>query len=103
MRLTREELVKKVNNNHIQFFVAQHRGDLERDEEIENPGFQECGYKNDGDGREMRTRFLFPEFDLIVQMTGIYSSHGCSEWGEVNFVEPYQHTETRYKNLYVKE
>jgi hypothetical protein len=100
VKLTREELLKLVNNNSIGFFKDLHHYEIE---ELENPGFQECGYKNDGDGREMRTRFLFPEFDLIVQMTGIYSSHGCSEWYNVNFVEPYQHTETRYKNVEVKE
>lgn len=95
MKLTKEDLVTKVNGNKVSWFIDLDNGELE--EEVENR------YKrfssNDGDGREARARFEFYDLDMIVMMLGTYSSWGSTEYETISFVEPYTIQQTAYRNI----
>lgn len=67
-----------------------------------SPEYDETLYRiveddNYGDCREMYVTYFFPEFDLYIKLTGIYSSYGDSEWYEIKEVRPVERVVTFYE------
>jgi len=50
-----------------------------------------------GDGNEYQIALSFPEFDIIIQLEGTYSSWDSPYWDKVVLAMPYEFKETRYK------
>jgi len=52
---------------------------------------------NYGDGNSRTLTLKFGKLDCYVTLEGIHSSYGDPYWTKVYFSQPYEHTETRYR------
>ena len=106
--LTGEQIIKAVENG-VNPWTGEY--DDEFYEEVREPflygwgeytkspigTFEEAADWNHGDGHEMGRVVLHKETGKYFMITGTYSSWDSSDWGSVVEAEPYEFTETRYR------
>jgi hypothetical protein len=88
-----------VRRGDTDFFYEMYRNDDEDTEQYQKE-FEVASDLNFGDGRERFLTLKFPRFDCYVTLKGYHSSYSKPEWTKVYFSEPYEHTETRYREHY---
>jgi len=95
---TREQIIEKVKQNDTNFFYELYNGDLEghsyKDVNKEVKTVYDQHY---GDGNEWTITLHFIEFNMYVLLEGSYSSWDSPDWDSVSHAEPYEFTETRFK------
>jgi hypothetical protein len=97
--ITREQIIEKVKNKDTNFFYGLYNGELEgqyisRELEKEVKTVYDQHY---GDGNEWTIAFEFTQFGMYVLLEGYYSSWDSPDWDSVSHAEPFQYTETRFK------
>lgn len=97
MKITREMLIDKVSQKDVDYFVELYYGDYENRDL--NQEFKIVYDMNYGDGNDYFVTLYFPNHDLYVSLEGMYSSWDSAQWDKVMFAEPFQYTETRYKEI----
>jgi hypothetical protein len=97
--ITREQIIEKVKNKDTNFFYGLYNGEFEGKnlykelrKELETVYDQHYG-----DGNEWTIVLEFTEYGMYVILEGYYSSWDSPEWEIVAHAEPYQYTETRFK------
>jgi hypothetical protein len=97
--LTREEIIKRVNENDANWFENIYYGDssVKRDE------YKVVYNQSYGDGNDWFLTLYFEKYNLYVSLEGTYSSWDSSTWDSVSFSVPYEHTEIRYKNTTLED
>lgn len=97
--ITREQIIEKVKQNDTNFFYELYNGEfegkyLEKELRKELETVYDQHY---GDGNEWTIALEFKEFGMYVLLEGMYSSWDSPDWDSVSHAEPYQYTETRFK------
>lgn len=96
--ITRETIIEKVKAKDTNFFYGLYNGEFEgnysKDLRKEVKTVYDQHY---GDGNEWYIALEFTEYGMFVLLEGYYSSWDSPEWDSVSHAQPYQHTETRYK------
>ena len=96
--ITREKIIEKVKNKDTNFFYGLYNGDLEghnyKDIYKEVKTVYDQHY---GDGNEWSIALEFTEYGMYVLLEGYYSSWDSPDWDSVSHAEPFQYTETRFK------
>jgi hypothetical protein len=96
--ITREQIIEKVKNKDTNFFYGLYNGDLEghtyKDVNKEVKTVYDQHY---GDGNEWTIALEFTEYGMYVLLEGYYSSWDSPDWDSVSHAEPFQYTETRFK------
>ena len=96
MEITKEEIIKKVNDQDTNWFYQLYSGDCSREARKEFDIVYDLSL---GDGNEYNVTLHFKNFDLYVNLEGTYSSWDSPTWDSVLFSEPYEYKETRYKSV----
>lgn len=92
MKITREEIISKVNANDYDWFYELYNETYSKKDEIE------IAYEaNYGDGNEYTICLFFKNHNFFVQLEGTYSSWDSPYWDSVSFAMPYEFKETRYR------
>lgn len=89
--MTKEEIIQKTIENDHNFFW---------DTYCDNPqklNFEVVYEQSYGDGNEYFIAMEFPDYDIIVQLEGTYSSWDSPYWTRAVLAMPYEFKETRYK------
>jgi hypothetical protein len=101
---TKEIILDKVKNNRAGWFYKLSAWDF--DDEVEKDIIEnrmtEVYSLNMGDGNEHVLCYEFIVKDgekIYVQIEGTYSSWGSNSWDKTYLAEPYQHCETRYRQI----
>ena len=96
--ITRKQIIEKVKNKDTNFFYGLYNGELEghsyKDIKKEVKTVYDQHY---GDGNEWTIALEFIEFGMYVILEGYYSSWDSPDWDTVAHAEPFQYTETRFK------
>jgi hypothetical protein len=96
--ITREQIIEKVKNKDTNFFYGLYNEELEgynyKDVSKEVKVVYDQHY---GDGNEWSIAFEFTEIGMYVLLEGYYSSWDSPDWDSVSHAEPFQYTETRFK------
>lgn len=96
MNITKEEVIKRVNNNDYDWFYNLY----DKYSWGDNDGEVEVVYdQNWGDGNDYFLAFKFVNHNFFVQLEGTYSSWDSPYWSDVSFAKPFDYTETRYKAM----
>jgi hypothetical protein len=94
---TREQIIEKVKANDTNFFYEIYNGEVEgkwiKELHKEVPTIYDQHY---GDGNEWTIALHFIECNMYVLLEGSYSSWDSPDWDSVSH-EPYEYTETRFK------
>jgi hypothetical protein len=86
MRVTKQEILDAIDENDITFF-RNFFGD----------GAEEVYSYSFGDGNETGMTYYFKDFDIYVNIEGVYSSWDGTDWLECYISEPFVFTETQYR------
>lgn len=95
---TREQIIEKVKENDTNFFYEIYNGEVEGKYHSglhkQVPTVYDQHY---GDGNEWTITLHFIECNMYVLLEGSYSSWDSPDWDSVSHAEPYEYTETRFK------
>ena len=95
---TREQIIEKVKNKDTNFFYEIYNGEVEGKYNTEVYKEVKTVYdQHYGDGNEWSIALEFTEYGMYVLLEGYYSSWDSPEWDSVSHAEPFQYTETRFK------
>jgi hypothetical protein len=88
MKVTKQEILEAIAENNIKFFeyADDNYDDVDK---IYSYSF--------GDGNETGKTYHFKDFDIYVNIEGVYSSWEGTAWQECYISEPFIFTETQYR------
>lgn len=100
MKLTRQELIKKVLEEDITYFkdlfFEWSWANMSKQPDNINK-FKKVWEINWGDGNDWVIALEFPDENINIVLSGYYSSEGDSEFDEIGFGIQYEFKETRWK------
>lgn len=94
----REQIIEKIKENNTNFFYELYN--IELDGKYNDQLYKEVSTVYDqhyGDGNEWDIALHFKELNMYVLLEGSYSSWDSPTWDSVSNAEPYEFTETRFK------
>lgn len=99
MSLTKEEVIKKVNEGDTDWFY-----ELYNNIWGSKNGEVTVAYEQSwGDGNDYHIALEFKNLNLSVLLDGTYSSWDSPHWNSVSLSKPYTFTETRYRPVTLDE
>ncbi len=105
MLFTKELIEEKVENNDYRYFVILNSGErlyvgdkIYRYKDYESE-VKHVYEQSHGDGNELEIVLHFPLLGVYVMILGTYSSWDSNTYDSVQFVEPYEFKETRYRAI----
>jgi hypothetical protein len=93
-KLSKKELIDEVKKNNTSLFRKFYYEDPQYDNK-----YKIVWELNWGDGNELFVAINFPEENINVLLSGYYSSWDSDTFNKVSLSVPYEHVETRYREL----
>lgn len=92
MKYTKEKIEERINAKDSDYFYEVYNEEYSNKTEVKV--IYEANY---GDGNDYTLALEFVKLDVIVLLEGTYSSWDSPHWHKVCFAQPFEFTETRYK------